>query len=119
MLRIIVTWFVAVRDLSYNEGGMGFKDVKAQVLGCIGTGNVQHQVREEIDTKNLLLTGQVTVEEVSDAIRRSRGSDYECSPHHVIRGIDVHIIKASYQGKKWYIKWYFIEPNTIFISVHH
>lgn len=98
---------------------MGFNAVRAQVLGCMASGNVLHEARDDIDIKNLLSTGQITVESVSEIIKRAKGIDYECSPHHVIKEIDVHIIKTSYQGKNWYIKWYFVEPNSVFISVHN
>jgi hypothetical protein len=30
----------------------------------------------------------------------------------------VHIIQRSHKGVAWYIKWYFVEPASIFISVH-
>lgn len=98
---------------------MGFKDAKANVLGCMANGNILHESRGDIDIKNLLSTGQVSVESISDVIRRARGNEYECSSHHVISDIDVHIIKTSYQGNNWYIKWYFVEPNSVFISVHN
>ncbi|QSR36410.1 hypothetical protein CFI10_15765 [Marinobacterium iners] len=98
---------------------MGYKDVKALVLTCLQSGNILHASRGDIDTKNLLCTGQVTSEEVAEIIRRSRGSDYVCSPHHSVSGVDVHIIQRSHKGVAWYIKWYFVEPNSIFISVHH
>lgn len=98
---------------------MGFKDVQAQVLECMADGNILHESRVGIDIKNLLSTGQVSVEEVSDIIKRTKGNEYECSPHHVVAGINVHIIKKVYRDKSWYIKWYFIEPNSVFISVHN
>jgi hypothetical protein len=34
------------------------------------------------------------------------------------QGIDVHVIKTLYKTEQWYIKWYFIEPDAVFISVH-
>jgi hypothetical protein len=98
---------------------MRFKDVKIHVLRCMASGNILHAARNDIDIKNLLETGQISVEEVSDIIKRTRGNEYECSPHHIIAEIDVHIIKTRYQGNNWYIKWYFVEPNSVFISVHN
>lgn len=32
--------------------------------------------------------------------------------------IDVHVLKPFKNGKRWYIKFYFIEPDAMFISVH-
>ncbi|MCF2949369.1 hypothetical protein L0668_14715 [Paraglaciecola aquimarina] len=98
---------------------MGFKNVKSQVLACLASGNIQHEQRQTIDVKNLLVTGQVSEDDVSDIIARAKGTEYELSKHHVISAIDVHILKTHYRGKNWYIKWYFIEPDSIFISVHH
>ncbi|MBD2858873.1 hypothetical protein IB286_07590 [Spongiibacter sp. KMU-158] len=98
---------------------MGYKDVKAQVLACLKDGAVSHQERADIDVKNLLATGQVSLDDVATIIGRSRGSQYSSSPHHVVDDVEVHIIKTKYGDEDWYIKWYFIEPNSVFISVHH
>lgn len=97
---------------------MGFKDVKRQVLACLKSGNVLHVQRGDINIKNLLATGQISIGEVTNIISQARGNEYESSQHHVINELDVHVVKTSYQGKGWYIKWYFVEPNSIFISVH-
>ncbi|WP_181427854.1 hypothetical protein [Pseudomonas mosselii] len=42
------------------------------------------------------------------------GSHYSSSPHHAVPAIEVHVLKR----RGWYIKFYFIEPQTWFISVH-
>jgi hypothetical protein len=34
------------------------------------------------------------------------------------QNIDVHVIKTRHKNEQWYIKWYFIEPDAVFISVH-
>ena len=98
---------------------MRFKDAKSQVLACLASGNIQHEQRQVINVKNLLVTGQVSEDDVSDIIGRAKGNEYELSKHHVSSAIDVHILKTRYQGQRWYIKWYFIEPDSVFISVHH
>ncbi|KMT66945.1 hypothetical protein [Catenovulum maritimum] len=98
---------------------MGFKDVKKQLLECLAEGKILHQARNNIDVKNLLETGQISVSVVTDIVKKARGNNYECSPHHMIKSIDVHIIKTTYQNESWYIKWYYVEPNSIFISVHN
>jgi hypothetical protein len=98
---------------------VGFKDVKGQVLACLASGNIQHEQRQAIDVKNLLVTGQVSEDDVSSIIARAKGNEYELSKHHVVSKIDVHILKTRYQGQSWYIKWFFIEPDSVFISVHH
>ena len=52
--------------------------------------------------------------EVIDVIKRSNGTNYECSPLHKSASIDCNLIKAG----GWYVKFYFVDPTTIFISVH-
>lgn len=106
--------------MSYNKGcDLGFKDVKAKVLACLHKGTVLHAERANIDIKNLLAIGEVTLDEVASVIGRARGTEYSCSPHHAVAGVDVHVIKTTFRDKEWYIKWYFLEPDSVFISVHH
>jgi len=99
---------------------MGFKNAKQQLLSCIDTGNVQHEIRHDIDVKNLLYSGGVSMADVKVAVIGADGNDYACSPHHQINTIDVHVIKIRRGAlKNWYIKWYFIAPDAWFISVHN
>lgn len=98
---------------------MGFKQAKARVLDCLVTGHVLHEERDSIDIKNQFATGLVSVKEVAQIIGRSAGCDYYCSPHHFDRDIDVHVIRTTYSGRRWYIKWYFLDPDSVFISFHH
>ncbi|MBA5238052.1 MULTISPECIES: hypothetical protein [Pectobacterium] len=109
-----------VRINSYNIGeGMGFKDAKKQLIVCLQSGTVLHEARGNISTKNLLATGQTSITELIDIIYQSSGTSYSSSPHHFAAHIDVHIIRCRHRGISWYIKWYFAEPNCVFISVHH
>jgi len=98
---------------------MGFKEVKSKVIECLNTGCVLHEERNDINIKNLLSTGVVSVSEVTSIIGRARGDSYSCSPHHFDQSIDVHLIKARVSDLNWYIKWYFVEPDCVFISVHY
>ena len=95
-------------------GPKGFKAVKRAVIDALEEGSYQHEARGAVDVKNLLATGEVSATEVLDVIRRSNGTNHECSPLHRNATIDCHLIKAS----GWYVKFYFVEPTTIFISVH-
>tara|TARA_R110002072_G_scaffold302924_1_gene489830 strand:- start:714 stop:1013 length:300 start_codon:yes stop_codon:yes gene_type:complete len=95
-----------------------FKDIKHQVIQCLVEGDILHEARGSIDTKNLLKTGTISIEDVIAILRTSRGNEYESSPHRMDQNIDVHVIKTLYKCDHWYIKWYFIEPNAVFISVH-
>lgn len=96
-----------------------FKDAKKQVLHCLSEGRILHEARNNIDVKNLLAVGRVTLDDVTQLLKRSRGNEYEVSPHHMDSSIDVHVVKTRYLGMRWYIKWYFVEPDAVFISVHH
>ena len=49
-----------------------------------------------------------------ELINKTKGSEFETSKHRMIKNLDVHIFKP----KGWYIKFYFIEPDIFFISVH-
>ena len=98
---------------------MGSREIKRQVIDCLNKGRISHEQRNDIDVKNLLAIGQVSLEEVAAVIGRSRGNDYSSSPHHFDASISVHIIKTNQAGQSWYVKWYFVEPNSVFISVHH
>lgn len=93
---------------------LGFKKAKGLVLECIDEGRVNHVIRDHIDVKNLLFTGQVSEADIRAVIARSSGRNYESREHHQVKGLEVHILKAN----GWYIKWYFLEPDSWFISVH-
>lgn len=98
---------------------MGFKEAKARVLICLATGHVLHEERDSIDIKNLFATGLISTKEAAQIIGRSSGTNYSCSPHHFDNVIDVHVVKTTYRGLHWHIKWYFLEPDSVFISFHH
>jgi hypothetical protein len=93
----------------------GFRAAKQKVIKALQDGTYLHETsRSAIDVKNLLSTGMVTADEVCEILKRSNGNDHSSSPHHNDRSVDVHVIKRE----DWYIKFYFLEPDTIFISVH-
>lgn len=92
---------------------MGYKNVKKKVLEALELRAFSHQARDDIDVKNLLQVGDITPEEVIGLIKSSSGTDHSSSDHHLIKGVEVHIIKC----KKWYIKFYFVDSDTVFISV--
>ena len=78
---------------------MGFNVVKKQVLECLKNGSVLHQERVDIDVKNLLAVGQVSLNEVADIIGRASGNSYSSSPHLQVEEIEVHIIKTRHGGE--------------------
>lgn len=93
----------------------GFRDAKRKVITALQSGAYQHEAtRSNVETKNLLLMGLVTAEQICDVLKRCQGQDHQSSPHHQAPSIEVHII----QRDGWYIKFYFVDPDTVFISVH-
>ena len=94
-------------------------EVKKKVMECLNDGLILHETRNDINIKNLLSTGGVSIDEVLQVLGRSKGNGYSSSPHHFDNTIDVHVVKTSHSGQRWYIKWYFVEPDSVFISVHH
>ncbi len=97
---------------------MGFNEIKYQVIHCLKNGNILYAERKDINVKNLLAIGEITTQDLIGILKKSKGNEHQSSPHHYDPNINVHIIKTSYSGVTWYIKWYFDEPNSIFISVH-
>lgn len=97
---------------------MGFHDVKRRVIHCLIQGTYDHEVRRNIDVKNLFQCGQLSEEDVIGLILQTSGNDYEVRPHHKAPLIDVHILKPRWAGHLWYVKFYFVEPDVVFISVH-
>lgn len=98
---------------------MGFKKEKKEVLKRLLSGNYLHATRSNISEKNLLQTGKVSAETAAKIINKARGGDYSTSPHYLVYDIEVHILqKIRYENKSWYIKWYYLEPDLFFISMH-
>lgn len=98
---------------------MAFREAKRKLIECLNNGCILHEERNNIDIKNLLSTGVVSISEVTTIIGRARGDSYSCSPHHYDAEVEVHVIKTAHSSQHWYIKWYFIEPDCVFISVHN
>lgn len=92
----------------------GFRKARRQVIAALESGNYLHVSRGDIEVRNLLATGAVSASEIVDIIRSCKGTHHSSSPHHSVAAIEVHVIKRL----GWYIKFYFIEPDTWFISVH-
>lgn len=93
---------------------MSWTASKKLVIECLRNGNIQYEQRKSIDVKNLLATGDISAEVVSQVLSRARGDEHRESPHHFDSEVVVHVVSR----KGWYIKWYFLEPDAVFISVH-
>jgi len=92
----------------------GFKEAKRKLLAALANGTYLHEARSGIDAKNKLATGETSAAEVAELVRKSTGNDHSRSVHHADPSIIVHVISR----KGWYIKFYFVDPDTWFISVH-
>jgi len=92
----------------------GFREAKRRVLKALAEGAYQHEARNAIDTRNELSTGAVTAAEVIAVIGRCNGTHHTASPHHADASVEVHVLKRE----RWYIKFYFLDEDTFFISVH-
>lgn len=99
---------------SKHGAASGFDAVKKRLLGALIDGNYQHEARDRIDIKNDLLMGRVTPMQLISIVKRSRGHEHFASAHRADKSITVHVLKTI----GWYIKFYFLDPSTVFISVH-
>ncbi|OUM29944.1 hypothetical protein B8W72_17685 [Pseudomonas putida] len=93
---------------------IGFREAQRAVIEALESGEYQHVSRGDIDLKNLLATGEVSACEVAEVVRSCRGIHHASSPLHAVAAVEVHVLKRN--GR--YIKFFFIEPDTWFISVH-
>ncbi|MCX7099078.1 MAG: hypothetical protein NTV43_14350 [Methylococcales bacterium] len=80
---------------------MGFKDARQRVIACLKSGNVKHEIRNGIDIKNLLATGELDAEELAAILRQAKGNEHQSSPHHCAASIEVHIVKTKHSGRNW------------------
>ncbi|MGK5063961.1 hypothetical protein [Janthinobacterium sp. LB3P112] len=93
---------------------MGYKEAKSKVLAALNNGAFDHEARDDINVKNLLATGDILAADVAKFIAKSSGLEHTESPHHSQKSVTVHCIITN----TWYIKFYFLDPDTTFISVH-
>ncbi len=97
---------------------MGLKDTRSKAIECLLAGQIQATNRPDVRDKNLLKTGVVTVEQVIELLKLTRGSQYRSEPHDSIAKVVVHYFEPKQKGEDWHIKLYFLEPDCWFISVH-
>lgn len=99
---------------------MGFKETISKLIEHLDNGYyVLHEECDNIDIKNLLSTNVVTLSDVTSIVEKTRERNYSCSTHHLDEKVDVHLITTIHSGRDLFIKWYFIEPDRVFISVHY
>ena len=67
--------------------------------------------------KNLFADGQMSADELIKIISYCNGDCLEIGRHHNY-DVELYIMKPIGKYDGYYIKYYFVEPNTVFISVH-
>lgn len=100
---------------------MGFKEARKTFIIALKEGRYSHEVRDVLAEKNLLAIGDIDADLVIRLLRRTRGDQYEATPHHWDRAVTVHLFRPIHQGERWYVKAYFVEDSpgdAVFISVH-
>lgn len=93
---------------------MRFNEIKRTVITALRAGTFQHEARRDINVKNLLATGQVGAKFVEQLLSNCTNSHLVTTPHDCDSSISVHVVRKD----GWYIKFYFLNPDTMFISVH-
>ncbi|MDZ3990766.1 hypothetical protein [Pseudomonas sp. Teo4] len=93
---------------------IGFRKARQAVIAALESGSYLNVSRGDIEVKNLLATGAVSAGEVAEIVRACNGTHHSSSAHHALDSLEVHLLKRH----GWYIKFFFLEPDTWFISVH-
>lgn len=96
---------------------MGFKEIRALLIGALQSDHVISEPRPDAAEKNLLSTQEVTNEFVIHLLHRCAGWEYSTSKHHT-QDVDCHVFTPSLGGQRWYIKAYLQSEWAVFISVH-
>jgi hypothetical protein len=97
---------------------VGFKEVKSKAIKCLDDLNFDHEPRADRHIKNLLYTQAVTPAEVKEMIHCCGGTEHKSDFHDMDRSITIHILKPKGKYDGWYVKFYFVDDGTMFISVH-
>src|SRR4051794_849836 len=100
---------------------MGFLEARRATIQALRDGRFQHEERAQAEDKNLLASGEVSVEEVVALLSRCRGDQHQTTRHHSDRTQPVDIFRPTDGQARWYIKSYLVELDGItafFISVH-
>ncbi|MCC6650087.1 MAG: hypothetical protein IT348_02940 [Candidatus Eisenbacteria bacterium] len=96
----------------------GFREARARLIRALETGRFNFEGDEVREGKNLLQSGEVSIEFVIALLSSCRGTEHTTSPHHFVPSSSCHIFKPVTKRVRWYIKCYFLDADTILISVH-
>ena len=95
---------------------MGFKSDTEKILADLLNQNYDHQARTA--EKNHLAAGFISVEQASEIIKATPGRKHRNAQHDQSRSPQLWIMEPEIEGVRWYIKGYFAEEQTWFISFH-
>lgn len=90
--------------------------LQIKIIQCLTEGNIQNEHRP--NDKNVFKSGKLSIDKLIEMIYQTTDQQYEHSLHHVLEKVKVYILKPVIENEEWYIKFYFIEPDCWFISVH-
>lgn len=96
---------------------MGFKEVRAQLVEALRSGEFASEPRPDIEQKNLLAARTVDADFVIRLLQRCAGWEYSTSRHH-FRDTDCHIFTPTLGGERWYLKAYWHQGVAVVVSVH-
>lgn len=98
---------------------MGFSSDKKRILSDLESLNFDHEARTgRAEDENLLAAGLITAERAIEIVMCARGQQHESRSHHQVTDLQIWIFKPVHEGAVWYVKGYFAEDQTWFISFH-
>lgn len=107
------------RRMAYNNiERLEFLKLKEKAIDCLLHGAVAHFERKKADTKNDLLSDKVNTEFVIKLFEVAKLEQYEKRVHYNDPRLIIHVLKPVFEGTIWYLKFFIVDPDIIFISVH-
>ena len=97
---------------------MNFRSDKVKILKALRAGMVLHEDRSDQELKNLVDSGEVSLEIAYRIIESTRGTQAESSPHHFSKDVTVWIFKPKFNGTEWYVKCYLVDEDLWILSFH-
>lgn len=96
---------------------MSSQAAKRKLLEAMRAGRVAHESRGAQEEKNKLAVGDLSLQDATAMMGAARGPG-EYRPHEMVPGLMVWIVRPEISGVRWYVKFYFVEDEAIFISFH-
>lgn len=105
--------------MAYNNNErLEFLRLKEKAIDCLLHGAIAHFERKKTNVKNDLLTEKVSTEFVITLFEEAKIEQYERRVHYRDPQLVIHVLKPVFEGTIWYLKFFIVDPNLIFISVH-